>query len=731
MAKQKSIKTKIAVLAGLCLVATAASTIGAGFLFSRSNNAFVSRSVSELIDSKTRESLRELAANQAALLRAEFDEALHAARNLADIFAIVGAPHGNSVAMEMRRKVMLDILHKTLEANPAFNGTYSAWEPNAVDGRDAAFVNSTFAGSDATGRFLPYWTRDPKSGLIALQPLVEYDSRDLHPNGVMKGGWYIGPKETGRESVLGPLPYIVQGKSVFLATLSVPIVSQGRFLGVAGTDFNLDFVQTLAAKASASLFGGKNTVVILSDLGLVVADSKQADQIGKSFAGRSATWDADLALIKAGKDSLAWSADGKTLRIFQPIPLGRTEKPWMVLITVPRDVVMAEADALSAALSDRAATSASWQAGVGIGITVLAILAVWLTAAGVSRPIISMTGAMRRLAEGDLEAEVPARGQADEIGQMAEAVQVFKDNAIEVRRLQEEQERQKERAAVERKEAMNALAASFEANVMGIVESVSRQSADLTRSAEILSSATDLAEQQASAVAAASEQASVNVQTVASATNELSASIQEISRQILESARIAATAVDESKRADQIVSGLSEAAQKIGEVVDLITDIANQTNLLALNATIEAARAGDMGKGFAVVAGEVKNLASQTAKATEEIGSQIGGVQSATGDAVTAIQGIAATIGQIDEISTAISSAIEEQGAATQEIARNVQQAAAGVGDVSTNIVSVTQATSESGGASAQVLAAARQLSDLAEKLREDVVGFIATVRNS
>ncbi|SBW09521.1 Methyl-accepting chemotaxis protein, putative (fragment) [uncultured Alphaproteobacteria bacterium] len=245
MAQSRSIKTKIALLAGLCLIATAAATTAASYFFAAANTAYVTATVSDLVDRKTRDSLQNLATGQANLLRAKFEEALNAARTLADVFAIVGAPHGNSVPDNLRRKVMLNILNQTLKGNPAFNGTYSAWEPNAVDGNDEMFRDNAFVGSDATGRFLPYWTRDPESGFITVQPLVEYDSRELHPNGTMKGGWYLGPKETGRESVLGPLPYVVQGKNVFLATMSAPILSQGRFLGVAGADFNLRFVQEL------------------------------------------------------------------------------------------------------------------------------------------------------------------------------------------------------------------------------------------------------------------------------------------------------------------------------------------------------------------------------------------------------------------------------------------------------------------------------------------------------
>jgi methyl-accepting chemotaxis protein len=251
----------------------------------------------------------------------------------------------------------------------------------------------------------------------------------------------------------------------------------------------------------------------------------------------------------------------------------------------------------------------------------------------------------------------------------------------------------------------------------------------MQHSAEAMSGTAEETTRQATAVAAASEEASTNVQTVASATEELSTSVQEISRQVGQSTSIAGKAVDEANRTDHTVSGLAEGAQKIGEVVELIRSIASQTNLLALNATIEAARAGDAGKGFAVVASEVKNLANQTAKATEDITEQIASIQAATSEAVTAIKGIGATINEINTISGSISAAVQQQGAATQEIARNVQQAAAGTQEVSSNISGVTEAARSTGKVAQDVLGAAKALTDQSENFRRRVDGFLEKIR--
>ncbi len=248
--KIRTIQQKIAGLAGLCLIGTVGVLVGFGVLSANTTNTYVNTQVTDILERKTKESLLNLASTQAGLIRAEFDTALNAARTMAHGFAsIVDPENAGSAPVATRRDAINSILLNVLQNNELFNGTYTAWEPDALDGDDAAFKGHRESGHDATGRFIPYWNRD-QSGRIAMQPLVEYDSRDLHPNGVMKGGWYIGPKETGKESVLDPLPYVVQGRQVFLATLSVPVVVGGKFQGVAGADFNLDFVQQLATKVS-------------------------------------------------------------------------------------------------------------------------------------------------------------------------------------------------------------------------------------------------------------------------------------------------------------------------------------------------------------------------------------------------------------------------------------------------------------------------------------------------
>jgi methyl-accepting chemotaxis protein len=365
---------------------------------------------------------------------------------------------------------------------------------------------------------------------------------------------------------------------------------------------------------------------------------------------------------------------------------------------------------------------------LGVGLLLAGGIA-FLMSRAIATPIQGMTSAMTQLAGGDQTAVIPGVGRGDEIGEMAGAVQVFKDNMIETERLRREQEQQKAQAEAERKAAMHRLADGFESAVGSIIGTVSSAATELEASASTLTHTAGTTQQLSTSVAAASEEASTNVQSVASASEELASSVHEIARQVQQSSRIAAEAVQQAQQTDARIAELSQAAGRIGDVVKLITAIAEQTNLLALNATIEAARAGEAGRGFAVVAQEVKALAAQTAKATDEIGTQITGMQSATHESVAAIKAIGATIDRISEIAAAIAAAVEEQGAATQEISRNVQEAAKGTTEVASNITQVNRGAAETGSASAQVLSAARSLASDGNRLKLEVDKFLLSVR--
>ncbi|WP_262030605.1 methyl-accepting chemotaxis protein [Microvirga sp. Mcv34] len=386
------------------------------------------------------------------------------------------------------------------------------------------------------------------------------------------------------------------------------------------------------------------------------------------------------------------------------------------------DKAAAEADELASRTSMNLILSAA----VGILLAVGLIAAIVIS--GIVRPLTRMTGAMGRLAEGDLAVEVTGTERKDEVGQLARSLQVFKDNAIEARRLAAEQETENE-AKMRRAQVLDQLTKDFERNVSAMTQGLASAATEMEATAQTMTSIADQTNSQTVSAASAAEQTSANVQTVAAATEELSISIREIASQVTQSSRIAERAVQDAQRTDSIVQQLASTAEKIGNVIALINSVAGQTNLLALNATIEAARAGEAGKGFAVVASEVKELANQTAKATDEISQQIASVQQATREAVQAIQTITQTIGEMSQISTSIAAAMEEQGAATGEIARNVQEAARGTEHVTGNIGDVRRGAGETGAAASQVLSAAQELARHSNSLGDEVGQFLQGVK--
>jgi len=753
----KSIQLKIAVLSGMCVLTATAALVGYGITATGKTRDYVTGEVTQLSEAKTREGLSTLASTQAEIIRSSLDRAFDTARNLARSFEVVVGDKNNGTAIDLRRGQLNAMLLNQLKDNPRFNGTYSAWEPNALDGRDGDFKDRRDLGSDATGRFLPYWTRDA-AGKVAIQPLVEYDSAELHPNGVMKGGWYLGPKDGRGESILDPLPYIVQGKNVFLATMSVPIVIDGKFQGVAGADFDLAFVQKLAEEVRASIYGGKAAVKIVSFKGLVVADSAHPETIGEPFDKGVPELTSFLPLIQAGKAEVISDKNG--FQALAPIMIGRTKTPWSVIVFVSRDVAMAQAMALDAAMVAHGRQDVLLQFGVALVVAVGGIAAMWFVARSIAGPIRAMTASMRLLAGGNTDLTIPGEGRVDEIGAMAGAVGVFRDNAVANRKLQEEAEasrlttdgERRRNAEIEkiRAEAMaqatsgladglrhlaagdltfqlaDPFASEFESlrtdfngaiaqlrdamiAVTQASQSIDGGSLEISRSSDELSRRT---EQQAASLeetAAALDQITANVTNSSKRAEEARTVAIEANNNATTSGHVVANAVNAMQRIEQ-------SSNQIANIIGVIDEIAFQTNLLALNAGVEAARAGEAGKGFAVVAQEVRELAQRSAQAAREIKELI---RNSTGEVETGVTLVRNTGDALKTIETYIITINQHMDA----IATSAREQSVGLSEVNTAVNQMDQVTQknaamveETNAASAALASEATTLLDLVRR---------------
>ncbi len=497
--------------------------------------------------------------------------------------------------------------------------------------------------------------------------------------------------------------------------ISTPLVNNaGQFTGALVFQMPIGKLNALMQQ-KAGLGETGETYVVGSDF-LMRSDSRFSKE---STILKTKTETQQVRNALDGKDGLITATD------YRGTPVVAAFKPLEFLGT--KLAVLAEQD-VAETFASVAAMRNQLIIGIAVG-SLLIVLVGFVAGRRFSRPISMTTQVMAQLAEGDTTVEIPGSDRGDEIGAMARAVEVFKDNAIQNSAMAAQQEQRQKQAEEEKRTLMLKMADDFDGSVGGIVETVAQASSELQSTAQAMANISEETSNRAVTVSTASEEATTNVQTVAVATEELSASIGEINQRVVESAQASKQAVEEATKTGEQMNSLAQTADKIGAVIGMISDIAEQTNLLALNATIEAARAGEMGKGFAVVASEVKDLASQTGRATEEISQQIQEIQGATKQASASMEAISMVIGQVDEASTAIATAMEEQGAVTQEIARSVQEAATGTADVTENITSVTQASQEAGAASGEVNTKADELSQQSTRLKSEVEKFVAQVR--
>ncbi len=693
MAITLGIRGKI-VLAGALLAAFGIAAV-AGVLTHQASNG---------LTDQAKQVLRNAALQEAGHVNTEFARAITAARNFARTTLAMRSVKNTD------RPTFEAMLKDNLDPEASWFGAWGTFEPNGFDGKDAAFAGKDIATSvKSNGRYVPYIYRTDK-GLVFDK---SYDF-DTSTNPL---DYYNVPKQSGKLHVTNPAGWDFGGGNIiWLVSFCVPVIEDGKPLGVTGIDFRMQELLKYFADLRPM---GEGRAALIDSVGNWAANP-DGKLVGKKVedafytSRKEAIARGDIVIGDEQTNLLAEDS----FSVMVPVHFEDSPDVWTLMISVPRSLVLAQVNNMT-----------SWAFGIGLLAVLVCAVIAWVVGRGIAKPVVQMTGVMNALASGQLQIDVPALGRKDEIGQMAEAVQTFKQNAVENQELQRRQAEMTRQAEEDQRNARLNLADRFESEVSQSLGEMATTSRDMTRSAEAMSSTANDNVNRSEAVAGTANRVADNVSSVAAAVEELAASIREISQQANNSSEVATGAAGRARGTVDRVNALVNAADQIGSVITLINDIAQQTNLLALNATIEAARAGEAGKGFAVVASEVKNLATQTAKATEEIAAQVQAIQQSTGLAAGEIGEIAQVIDQLSQISGAIAAAVTEQEAATSEISRAVNEAATGTTELRHNIVTVSDTAQKSGMTAGTMVSAVQLLQQRFSEMETRVEDFLGRVR--
>ncbi len=641
----------------------------------------------------------EIATHYGADITVSITAAVETARGIASL-VLAEQQSGSFDRRTLDRYLALAVAHNDLYA--------TAWvdmADNAFDGKDAEYAGNSgneHLGLLTTGRVSLMWVRGEKG----IEP--NFDGEDFAD--VASNDYYRVAAESRKEAVVEP--YLDTYTNKTMTTAAFPIIKDNAVIGVAGIDLTLDRLSDLVRDIKPY---GDGFTAILSPQGKYIAhpDPTRTSQLASELP------EAAVAAMAAGKsfDGMV-SQNGKPYYVrIVPIHFAAADQTWAFLVAVPEASILADVNRLTL-----------WTVGIGLVCLVLGGLVAWRLSHGISLPARRLTEAMAALAKGMWHTDVPHVDHGDEIGHMARAVLVFREHGQANAQLQADRDRTAAERA-RRQEVVEGLLVALDQQVAGILEGLARSTSALRDTAEAMIGISHQTSEQVRIAAAATDTSSHNVQAAAQAGEELSSSISDIRKRAGMTSQITEQAVEVVGTTDRQVQGLVEAVDQIGDIVKMISTIAGQTNLLALNATIEAARAGEAGKGFSVVAGEVKNLASQTARATDEITAHIGAIQQATQDSVTSLHQVGEIVQKVEEISLAVSAAMTQQDTATRRIAINLQEAATGTCAVVSNVSRVSEATTETDQAAMLVLGAVEDLSQQADQLRREFNDFMTRIR--
>jgi methyl-accepting chemotaxis protein len=682
----KSLRTKLMAVFGISIMVTAVILLIQGVVLTKSKEAFVSESSKRHAVAGAKNLILEKARHTSFQITSDLGAAFGTVRMIADMFAGIKMP---DIQLKIDRDRINGILKTVLARNNAFQAVFTCWEPNALDGLDELYANTQ--NHDETGRVIPYWTRR-EDAQIETEFLKDYESSDAYDNGVRKGDYYLLARERKHECIIDP--HHAQNRDVWITSLVAPILAEDQFYGVVGVNLRLDPIQTAVENTKKTLYDGSCSIEVITPSGILAAASGNPEMIGTHFKTRHTKhWQADLELFKKGVEHIEWG--DINVQVIVPAKIGKTQTPWMVLITVPVETVLSEVNAQSLELKRRSRKDLFIQTATGIFILMALLFFLAFISKFVAQPIKQAADRLKDIAqgEGDLTARLDIAG-ADEAGQLSRWFNTFVDNLQVIIKDISLHTSELKKASTHLSDLSVQLASGSE-EMSNQTNNVSSASEEMSATISTIASTAEEMSSNAQHVSSTAKEMSNTMNAVALSVEQMSFAIKDVAGNAHLGADIAGKAKTMSDSAMDAMNALEGAGKKIGNVTNVIKRIAEQTNLLALNATIEAASAGDAGKGFAVVANEIKELANQSAEAAGDIARRIEGVQTNSENAIHVIADISKIILKINESSLVISKSVEQQMVMANEIAGNIVQANDGVNHIASAIAEISKGAND------------------------------------